>query len=459
MDADIRWLYHYLEGASELDLNVSYHGLGSLFHPKFGTLVGDLTDEVRAHYDCAFASIGTSGTTISNKLMVQSALYDGDPAIIYRGCHGSILGSLIELNIKPHYIPVKLDPDYAIPLPPSAEDLRRALVECQGARAYIETEPNYFGRRGQVAEKAALCREWGAYYLADAAHGAHLRASNQLPRAIEDNRPHMITHSIHKTLGAQGQASLLLGFAPELEARMYEVMNTSPTNSTSFSVPILLSVILALAELRQANAWRQAVELAYELRSRLELVPGCRVVQIASHPPINAQDPTRVVVDIAETGISGYRFARLLAAANAPERHIAEMETQCQIVFIITSATTSDAVDRLVRAFHRIVAEHGRLGQAIGTLAQPETLPSVELTPRQAYMTRPRQRRKVPVAQAIGCVSAETIATYPPGAPTIVAGECFRREDIEFLQAAQRSGATLKGASSPRFEMVAIIDS
>ena len=40
----------------------------------------------------------------------------------------------------------------------------------------------------------------------------------------------------------------------------------------------------------------------------------------------------------------------------------------------------------------------------------------------------------VPVREAVGHISGETVATYPPGAPIIVAGEVVSSEAIEYLR-------------------------
>ncbi len=82
----------------------------------------------------------------------------------------------------------------------------------------------------------------------------------------------------------------------------------------------------------------------------------------------------------------------------------------------------------------------------------------MELAPRQAFMHPARKRRRLAVAEAHGCISAETVATYPPGAPVVVAGEILRPEDIDYLRQAKASGACLKGASDPDFATVSILD-
>ena len=43
-------------------------------------------------------------------------------------------------------------------------------------------------------------------------------------------------------------------------------------------------------------------------------------------------------------------------------------------------------------------------------------------------------KRAVPLRDAVGEVSGETVATYPPGAPIIAAGEIVSAETIEYLR-------------------------
>jgi arginine/lysine/ornithine decarboxylase len=69
------------------------------------------------------------------------------------------------------------------------------------------------------------------------------------------------------------------------------------------------------------------------------------------------------------------------------------------------------------------------------------------------------QKRAVPLSDAVGRVSGETISAYPPGAPVIAVGEIVSREALEYLRCLKDSGAALRGAADEHFETLRVLSS
>jgi arginine/lysine/ornithine decarboxylase len=76
------------------------------------------------------------------------------------------------------------------------------------------------------------------------------------------------------------------------------------------------------------------------------------------------------------------------------------------------------------------------------------------LTPREAFLGA---GEAVPVAEAIGRVSCESIAGYPPGVPALLPGERVTAEVIEYLRELTAAGARLHGAADPTFATVRVL--
>jgi arginine decarboxylase len=77
------------------------------------------------------------------------------------------------------------------------------------------------------------------------------------------------------------------------------------------------------------------------------------------------------------------------------------------------------------------------------------------MMPREVFFSRHRQR--VAATEAVGKVAAETIATYPPGAAVIVAGEVITEEIVAFLRTVRAHGGHLKGASDPDLTTMLVV--
>jgi arginine decarboxylase len=78
----------------------------------------------------------------------------------------------------------------------------------------------------------------------------------------------------------------------------------------------------------------------------------------------------------------------------------------------------------------------------------------VAMSPRDAFLGEAEQ---VAVDAAIGRISCESIASYPPGVPALLPGERISSETIAYLRELAASGARLHGASDPAFETINVL--
>jgi arginine/lysine/ornithine decarboxylase len=74
--------------------------------------------------------------------------------------------------------------------------------------------------------------------------------------------------------------------------------------------------------------------------------------------------------------------------------------------------------------------------------------------PRDAFLG---EAEVVPVADAVGRISCESIASYPPGVPQLLPGERMSAEIVAHLSTLADTGARLHGASDPRFRTIHVL--
>ncbi|MEI7890229.1 MAG: ornithine decarboxylase, partial [Actinomycetes bacterium] len=91
----------------------------------------------------------------------------------------------------------------------------------------------------------------------------------------------------------------------------------------------------------------------------------------------------------------------------------------------------------------------------VGAIVRPPEFleQGTSITPREAFLG---SGEAVPVDQAVGRISCETIAGYPPGIPALVPGEEVTAELVGHLRAILASGAQLHGASDPLFNTIVV---
>ena len=76
------------------------------------------------------------------------------------------------------------------------------------------------------------------------------------------------------------------------------------------------------------------------------------------------------------------------------------------------------------------------------------------LAPREAFFA-PHQT--VPAAAAIGRVSAELIAPYPPGVPVLAPGELITEASVEALREIAAEGGRIAYAADPSLSTFQVI--
>jgi lysine decarboxylase len=106
-------------------------------------------------------------------------------------------------------------------------------------------------------------------------------------------------------------------------------------------------------------------------------------------------------------------------------------------------------MERFAHDFAATIARLERPGETAAlTRAQAALHNEVAMSPRDAFLGK---SEPVDVDEAVGRVSAEAIAGYPPGIPALLPGERITREVIAYLRELVGAGARLHGASDPAF--------
>jgi arginine/lysine/ornithine decarboxylase len=163
-------------------------------------------------------------------------------------------------------------------------------------------------------------------------------------------------------------------------------------------------------------------------------------------------DPTRVTLNVRNTGRSGYEICNGLLDHGV----IVEMATADVLLFLVSPSVTDSFVDSTVQAL-RAVLEDGRdAGRSGGTAepSMPPALPDRVLTPRQA-IAAPRER--VPRRQAVGRVSGESIGCYPPVQAVFVPGERITEEAVDYLASVVEAGGHLKRVDDDHFLTIDVL--
>jgi arginine/lysine/ornithine decarboxylase len=234
--------------------------------------------------------------------------------------------------------------------------------------------------------------------------------------------------------------------------RLVDALNLLQTTSPSY----LLMASLDLARRQivlQGEKWlNYTLRLAEITRSRLAQIAGLEVLTAEDLPQGWTLDGTKLVIGVRALGLTGYQAMALLV-----ERyHIhLEMADPLNVVAFLSPATTAEECETLIKAFQDIAQRDSRPvenNQILDFLTMPE--PVRRLNPRAAWLA---SEESVPVAKAIGRISAETVAVYPPGIPVLCPGEEITSLVLEYLRTVREHDLPCHGPADARLKNIRVV--
>ena len=334
--------------------------------------------------------------------------------------------------------------------------LERALAEAPDARAAFIVSPTYYGMATDVAACADVAHAAGVALVVDCSWGPHFGFHEALPPNPLAQGADAVLTSTHKIAGSLTQSALLhvaqdgLVDAGAVGRAIRLVRSTSPS-----------SLLMASLDGARRQLALHGEQLLHETlagiaaaRRKLETIPGIALVdeRMVGHPGVAAYDPLRIVLDVRATGATGYEVADALRRSY--DAH-PELATQATIVFVVGIAESPTALARLAGDVEEVVKRVSRAGTTAPIIRPPASLRNeMAVSPRDAFLG---EAEEVAVADAVGRVSCESIAGYPPGIPALLPGERISAETAGYLRELVDSGARLHGASDPAFRRVIVL--
>ena len=383
---------------------------------------------------CRFS---VAGSTHGNQAFCLAIGQPGQEVIITRTLHRSLLLGLVMAGLRPVWVRPEIDPGSGLPAAVAVQTVRDALAAHPGACGVILGDPSYIGTTGDLAGHARVAHEAGVPLIVDAAWAAYLGFHPDLPaHAIAAGADAMVT-SAHKTLPAYTQGAIVLARTERLdENRLERAFDATHTTSPAGSIMASIDAARALLARDGEQLCGRLLRGVAAARKRLREVPG---IDVLDGPGV---DPAKLVVLLAGTGAHGGQVEADLIAAGMP----VEMGDRDTVVPIVTVA---DDEDRIARFTEEVIASverrRGRPRRPAATAAwtvRPQTV----LAPREAFFA---PNETVVADAAVGRISAELVAPYPPGVPVLAPGELITAEALAALREVAADGGRIAYAADP----------
>ena len=400
----------------------------------------------------------TNGSTQGNRTAALAVRGLGPDVVMQRSAHSSFVDGLILAGLNPGFVRPTIDTELGIAHGVTAASVAAAMDAHPGnPTAVYVVSPSYFGAVADIPAIAEVVHERGAALIVAAAWGAHFGFHPELPESPLRQGADLCIMSTHKLTTSLSQSALLhLGhgeFADRLEPLLERAF--AMTASTSESSLLLASIDLARRDLVRGDLhFDESVANAKATRERIREHGKYPVVSDAfgGYDDIVAIDLFRVPMDIRATGLDGHTVRNRLAR----EHNIfVEMSTASTIVLVVGFGK-SPSVETLLAALDSMTVSGGDSVESVTAELPPLPEPGeLRFSPREATFA---ETELVPAEDAIGRVSAASLAAYPPGIPNVLPGEVITAEVVGFVQAAAGvPGGYVRGAADPTVSKMAVI--
>lgn len=383
---------------------------------------------------CRFS---TGGATHANQAVALAVAGEGDRVVVSRTLHRSLLLGLVLAGLTPVWVRPEVDPATGLPLGVAPATVRRALADNPDAQAVFVGDPSYVGTVGDVAGLAEAAHAHGVPLVVDAAWAAHFGFHPDLPRHPLRLGADVMVTSAHKSLPAWSQAALVLARTTYVDAaRVHAGVEATATTSPAGAILASIDAARALLERDGEALLGPAIEATSAARDRLRGVAGLSVLD---SPNV---DPLKLTVLLSGTGADGNSVEQDLLVAGLP----VESADRDVLVAVVTMADTPQSVGALVTALVASVERHRGRPRPVAGPAAYGVDPITALPPRQAFFAA---AEAVPIDEAVGRISAELIAPYPPGIPVLAPGEEITTDVLAALEQARASGVRIAYAADP----------
>jgi lysine decarboxylase len=409
-----------------------------------------------AAYGAARSWLLTNGATQGNHALCLALAPLGAPVVVQRNSHASVIDGLVLSGGIPTFVAPEYEDELGMAHGVTPAALEEALAAAPGARAGFIVSPTYYGMAADVAGCAEVAHAAGTALVVDQAWGPHFGFHPDLPGSALAQGADAVLVSTHKIVGSLTQSALLhVAGESRIDAgRLARMVRL--TRSTSQSALLMASLDAARRQLAVHGEALLTRTLAASMQARAAIaaVPGCEVIggSLVGRPGVAGWDPLRIVIDVRGTGCTGFELAAALRSAH--DAHV-ELATHATLVLVLGIAEPAEPLQRFGYDFAQLVRRMQRPGEAAAVVRSPGSLTNeVVVAPRDAFLG---DAETVAVRDAVGRVSAEAIAGYPPGIPALLPGERITGEVVAYLRELREAGARLHGASDPAFHTISVL--
>jgi arginine/lysine/ornithine decarboxylase len=354
------------------------HGFDDLHDPR-GVLreTADLAAELYGN-DKAFLLV--NGSTVGILAAIGAHCERGDRILIAGTSHRSVYNAAALFGLDPVFISPEIDEKSGIAHSIDPRRVESALDDDASIKLVIVTSPTYEGVVSDIASIARVVHERNIPFIVDSAHGAHLGFSSGFPDSAVHAGADVVVMSLHKTLPALTQCSLLHVCSDRAnEGEITRLLSVLQTSSPSYVLMASIDHCLRLLASekdrlfndyeRNLACFKQDIQVLKNLyvpfynsfcdssnNSKTNFSSNCNsslniYAPESLYPGFFGFDPGKIVIVTKNTNLSGFMLADLLRKEYKIEPELAVANYLVAMTSICDSA---EGFSRLAKALVEI---------------------------------------------------------------------------------------------------------
>ncbi|MCL1835062.1 MAG: aminotransferase class I/II-fold pyridoxal phosphate-dependent enzyme [Oscillospiraceae bacterium] len=322
-------------------------GFDDLHNPS-GVLL-ETAQLAAALYGSDQAFLLVNGSTAGILAAIGALAERGDRILCQEGSHRSVANAASLFGLDVVWLEALKDEASGIALGATPGSVARALAEHSGIKLVVVTSPTYEGAVSDLPAIAAAAHERGVPLLVDSAHGAHLGFSGGFPENAVKSGADAVVMSLHKTLPALTQCSLLhvrREHAPGI-ARMLSILQTS---SPSYALMSSIDICLRLLDYASENLFTRYEELLSVFYGKMRGLSSLSLLWSDLRGAPSAAfdyDPGKIVILTKKSALCGADLAEMLRKDYLIETELARGG---YVIAMTSICDTLEGYDRLASA-------------------------------------------------------------------------------------------------------------
>ncbi|CAB4676297.1 unannotated protein [freshwater metagenome] len=402
-------------------------------------------------WNADYARFSTGGSTHANQAIILALGKPGDKVAISRTAHRSALSALVLAGLEPIWLSPEIDVATGVPLGIPVKEFER--VANQKPIALLLTEPGYLGTLSDLSALIASAHSHSIPVIVDAAWGGHFGFSHSVPAHCLALGADALITSTHKALPGYSASAILLAQGKYLNLdRIEQSFETTHTTSPAGAPLASIDGCRALLQTRGEELIQELVTNVEKFKSEVQSYCEVPIFLNSADFPAGRFDPTKIVLRANQLGASGIEIEKALLVSNIR----VEMADGDTVVFLATLADSDVEFAQLAKALIPIVKSPSTSPRPTATSLSWSVIPQVGISMRDAYFA---DTAMVAANDAVGRISADLIAPYPPGVAVVAPGEILTREIVDGLAATKAAGVRIAYATDPTLSTYRVVKS